>query len=103
MSTLKTSLRPEVGKMCDRILRQLKKSMSKTPALKSAALLGFAIGYGLLAVEPAPAQTAPQSATASTATAAAQRALLDQYCVTCHNDKTKIDNFSLQKEDINAV
>src|SRR5438067_1929048 len=36
-------------------------------------------------------------------TAAEQRALLDQYCVTCHNDKTKIDNFSLQKEDINAV
>src|SRR5947199_4325780 len=35
--------------------------------------------------------------------AAAQRALLDQYCVTCHNDKIKIDNFSLQKEDINAV
>ena len=35
--------------------------------------------------------------------AAAQRAVLDQYCVTCHNDKTKTDNFSLQKEDINAV
>src|ERR1022692_2710568 len=36
-------------------------------------------------------------------TAASQRALLDKYCVTCHNDKIKTDNFSLQKEDINAV
>src|SRR5438874_2486464 len=35
--------------------------------------------------------------------AAAQRALLDQYCVTCHNDKTRTANFSLQKEDINSV
>jgi len=38
-----------------------------------------------------------------TPTPAAERALLDQYCVTCHNDKTKADNFSLQKEDINDV
>ena len=36
-------------------------------------------------------------------TPAAERALLDQYCVTCHNDKTKIANFSLQSADINAV
>ena len=36
-------------------------------------------------------------------TAAAQRALLDQYCVTCHNDKTKIANFSLQKADLTTV
>jgi hypothetical protein len=36
-------------------------------------------------------------------TPVAERALLDQYCVTCHNDKTKADNFSLQREDINAV
>ena len=36
-------------------------------------------------------------------TPAAERALLDQYCITCHNDKTRINNFSLQNEDINAV
>jgi hypothetical protein len=34
---------------------------------------------------------------------AAERALLNQYCVTCHNDKTKTANFSLQREDINSV
>jgi hypothetical protein len=49
----------------------------------------------LTASNPAVGQTA--------VTAAKQRALLDQYCVTCHNDRTKVDNFSLQKEDINAV
>jgi hypothetical protein len=45
----------------------------------------------------------PLAAQQPASPAAAQRALLDQYCVTCHNDKTKVDNFSLQKEDINAV
>src|SRR5579862_5498228 len=34
---------------------------------------------------------------------AAERALLNQYCVTCHNDKLKTANFSLQSADINAV
>src|ERR1035441_1318223 len=43
------------------------------------------------------------SSPAAGQTTAQQRALLDQYCVTCHNDRTKVDNFSLQKEDITAV
>jgi hypothetical protein len=34
---------------------------------------------------------------------AAERALLDQYCVVCHNDKLKTANFSLQSADINSV
>src|SRR5579864_3650460 len=33
-------------------------------------------------------------------TPAAGRALLDQYCVTCHNDKLKTANLSLQKLDL---
>ena len=33
----------------------------------------------------------------------AQKALLDQYCVVCHNDKGKTGNLSLQSVDINAV
>jgi Protein of unknown function (DUF1592)/Protein of unknown function (DUF1588)/Protein of unknown function (DUF1587)/Protein of unknown function (DUF1585)/Protein of unknown function (DUF1595)/Planctomycete cytochrome C len=36
-------------------------------------------------------------------TPAAERAVLDRYCVTCHNDKTRTANFSLQREDINTV
>ncbi len=47
------------------------------------------------------AQTPPVSQHSNTA--AAERALLDQYCVTCHNDKTKVANFSLEKVDINNV
>ena len=35
--------------------------------------------------------------------ASTERALLDQYCVTCHNDKLKTANFSLQKLDLTTV
>ncbi len=51
----------------------------------------------------------PVSATRAVAVAspavtpAAERALINQYCVTCHNDKTKIANFSLQTVDLDAV
>jgi hypothetical protein len=54
----------------------------------AAVAIAYAIGCGSLKAAPTPA---------------AERALLDQYCVTCHNDKTKIDNFSLQNDDINTV
>ncbi len=40
---------------------------------------------------------------ASAQTAATERALLDQYCVTCHNDKLKTSNFSLQNLDLSAA
>lgn len=43
------------------------------------------------------------AATPAVPTPAAERALLNQYCVVCHNDKTRIANFSLQTEDLNAV
>ncbi len=33
----------------------------------------------------------------------AQRALLDRYCVTCHNEKAKIANLSLQNLDLNLA
>lgn len=63
-------------------------------------LLACIVGFGPLAGQrasgEAPTKVAPH-------TAAAERALLDRYCVTCHNDKTKAANFSLQKEDINSV
>src|SRR5437868_14724642 len=62
--------------------------------LRAGALAVFALA-------PIGAQTPPVSQPSNTA--AAQRALLDQYCVTCHNDKTKVANFSLQKVDINNV
>src|SRR5437762_1717205 len=48
-------------------------------------------------VAPRPARLVPSSAAAS---AIKQRALLDQYCVTCHNDRIKTSNFSLEKLDL---
>src|SRR5437870_5416135 len=44
-----------------------------------------------------------QSAAAPVASAAPQRALIDQYCVTCHNDRTKTANLSLQQLDLTTV
>jgi len=59
--------------------------------MKIALLFGslFVLVALLTAQQPAPAT--------------AKRALLDQYCVTCHNDKLKTANFSLQKLDLTAV
>jgi mono/diheme cytochrome c family protein len=51
----------------------------------------------IFAATSAAAQRAP-AAVASTA--ATQRALLDQYCVTCHNDRLKTSNLSLEKLDL---
>lgn len=45
----------------------------------------------------------PGLSSASGQTAAAERALLDRYCVTCHNDKLKTANFSLQNLDLSAA
>ncbi len=56
------------------------------------------VGAALLAGVPCVVAATPAGPTP-----ASGRALLDQYCVGCHNDKTRIANFSLQKEDLNAV
>jgi mono/diheme cytochrome c family protein len=56
-----------------------------------------------LASTPTTAQRGPAPATPSSPTAAAQRALLDQYCVTCHNDRLKTSNLSLEKLELAAV
>jgi mono/diheme cytochrome c family protein len=46
----------------------------------------------------------PQAtATSTPATADKPRALLDQYCVTCHNDRLKTANLSLQGADLTKV
>jgi hypothetical protein len=36
-------------------------------------------------------------------TAQTQKAVIDQYCVTCHDDQTKTANFSLEKADLAAA
>jgi len=54
----------------------------------------------------APTSTASRSVPAqadASASAATQRALLDRYCVTCHNDRGKVANLSLQNLDLATV
>src|SRR5687768_6618460 len=50
-----------------------------------------------------PARRPAASAASTAATTARQQALLDQYCVSCHNDRVKTANLSLQGLDLAAV
>ena len=61
------------------------------------AVMLVVLGYGQTAV---PQKQAPAAGAAS---AIAQRALLDQYCVTCHNDRTRRANLTLEKLDLTTV
>ena len=54
------------------------------------------------ATDRRPCRTRKLPGTAS-APGAKQRALLDEYCVTCHNDRLKTANFSLEKLDLAAA
>src|ERR1043166_863835 len=57
---------------------------------------------GRAAVRPAAARTAA-IAKPDAGIVARERELLDQYCVTCHNDRSKTANLSLQNLDLTAV
>jgi len=62
-------------------------------------LLCAAIGYDRPTLaEPTPAQQAPAAAAISP-----QRALVNQYCVSCHNDKLKTGGVVLDKADVDHV
>ena len=89
--------------------------MKKALLLGSVALLGYVTGYRPAAGQSSPARGAarssPESAArskavqkgAAPATASSERAVLDRYCVTCHDDELKTANLSLEKMDLNAV
>src|SRR6187401_123432 len=83
--------------------------MRKRLLISCATLLVGAFGYGQATTQrqaPAPAQpaaTAQRPAAGAATTVAAQRALLDQYCVTCHSDRLKTGNLSLEKLDVTHV
>src|SRR2546425_9949288 len=69
----------------------------------SMALMLAILSYGQTAgPQKQSAATGAAPATAATS-ATAQRQLLDQYCVTCHNDKTKRANLTLEKLDLATV
>ena len=68
------------------------------------AIMSVVLGYGQAAGPARQAQPTPAaSATPQRTSAARQRALLDQYCVTCHSDQMKKANLSLEKLDLGTV
>src|SRR5260370_36883195 len=69
----------------------MKGSMRKGLLLGGLAFLGGAVGCSPAAAQQSPGGAAP---------ATAQRALLDRYCVGCHNDKARTANLSLQNLDL---
>src|SRR5213596_1976527 len=87
-------------------------SMKNRLLVGCTAILSAVLGYGQAT---GPQHESPRTAAASTTSGAsasptgrsnlatAQRALLDQYCVTCHNDKTKRANLTLEKLDLTTV
>src|SRR5580693_1878756 len=72
-------------------------SMKKRLLVCCVAVGSVVFGYGQAA---GPQR---QSQGPSVASAAAERALLDQYCVTCHNDKARRANLTLEKLDLTTV
>jgi mono/diheme cytochrome c family protein len=73
--------------------------MKKTRA-RLLYLVGFALALSTLVAQP---QTRPSPARVIAPTASGQRALLDQYCVTCHSDRLKTANLSLEKLDLTSA
>src|SRR6185503_5653865 len=59
----------------------------------------------MVAIAARPAAAPQTDATAAQRAPAqnAARALLDKYCVTCHNDRVKTANLSLQNADLTAI
>ena len=64
------------------------------------ALMLAILSYGQTA---GPQKQSAATGAAPATSATAQRALLDQYCVTCHNDRTKRANLTLEKLDLTTV
>ena len=50
--------------------------------------------------QPVPVHTV---SAATSSGIAEKKAFFDQYCVGCHNDKTRVGNFSLQNSDLTSV
>jgi mono/diheme cytochrome c family protein len=73
------------------------RSLFLAGALVAPMLFGFDDTGG----QKQPARAA--SAGAPAGNLAPKKALLDQYCVGCHNDKAKVANFSLQNSDLASV
>ncbi len=74
-------------------------------AIPAVAIVVLAAGYGYAGRLHAAAPQAPgaQAATAAAVSATSSRALLNAYCVTCHNEKLKTAGLMLDKADVQRV
>lgn len=71
-------------------------------ALSIVAVATALLGFQQTASKP-PVTASAAKAVAAPVTSASAKALVNQYCVGCHNDKTKSANFSLEKADLATV
>ena len=69
--------------------------------MKISLAIGCIAAVGLLAAQTASPQAS--SVPVQVADASAERALLNQYCVTCHNQKLKTAGLMLDKADVDHV
>ena len=53
-------------------------------------------------VSAASALAKPSTPSSSASSSVGRKALVDDYCVTCHNDDMRVGNFSLEKVDLTA-
>ena len=76
----------------------------RTGIAAGAVLLCLAFAVNLRSQEQAPAPSTPRPVAPSTAAPSTpQRALINQYCVACHNDKLKSGNLTLSALNLEAV
>jgi mono/diheme cytochrome c family protein len=78
--------------------------MKKRCAWVPVTLLWW-VSSAMWAAPPAVAAAGPQPQTASVAAASAAqyRAVLDKYCVTCHNERAKVGGLMLDKVDLSNI
>src|SRR5262249_45071813 len=61
------------------------------------------MALGLALSGAAPSWAAPQQRAIAAAAVSSQRAVLNRYCVTCHNDKLKTADLMLDQADVDHV
>src|SRR5689334_7581877 len=71
--------------------------MTETPMFRIVACAAIAMTAGSLLA------SSPGTEKRASASASAQRALLDRYCVTCHNEKLKTAGLMLDQMDVSNV
>src|SRR5438876_11598708 len=89
-------------KCCCRVLFVFNSEVSNAEQfMKRLLMIGCAVF--MLAIGVSGQTAGPQSTNPSATSVSSQRALLDQYCVSCHNQKQKNAGLALDKLDLERV